>query len=108
MGDISPDQVFNVAHRRVKPPYEGVDGSPAYGSTRPALVRSLLRVFGNEAVLDLIHEFAEGPDRRALDPHSAVTAGRVSGELSQTGCHRLHDDRVLLTLVLGVREEERQ
>ncbi len=69
---------------------------------------ALVGVVGDELALDGVDQLAEGADPPAVDAHGAVGDGVVAGDLGQLGGDRLDDDRVLLALVLGVGEQERQ
>ena len=63
---------------------------------------------GNEYRLDPVHQLPECSDRGSLNLHRSGRGVGFSGALRQPFGDRLHDDGVLLALILGIGEQERQ
>ena len=86
--------------RGVQPAQEGVDGAGADGPPAP-----LVEPVGVDLVLDQLDQVVEGADHLAVDADGPV-AHRLG--LPQAGGHVVDDHRVLLAVVLGVGEQERE
>ena len=85
----------------VQPAQEGVDGAGADGPPAP-----LVEPVGVDLVLDQLDQVIEGADHLAADADGPV-AHRL-GLPPQAGGHVVDDHRVLLAVVLGVGEQERE
>ena len=99
--DVAPHQVLDVRNRAVEPPHEGVHRPLSDRRPRPEPPRRLVvDVLGDEP-----RELEERPHFAARDPHPAL-AERL--RVPEPRGDVRDDERVLLLVVLGVREEERQ
>ena len=100
VGHVTPHQVLGVLAGRVQTPHEGVDGAAADRPADP--LRLVLRTL--HSLPDRLDQVLEGAAGGPCDPHPAIVQG--SSVTPQPRRHVVDHDRVLLPLVVGVREEE--
>ena len=105
-GHIGSHQVLDVARRTVQPAQERVDGAHRDG---PAGPRTELAVVGEHTLVDHIDQLVEVTHDLAVEGDGARhRIAVIARRLLQLGSDVVHDHRVLLTVVFGIGEQERQ
>ena len=99
-GDVGPHEVAEMRARPVEAAQEGVDGAGADGPPAP-----LVGPVDVDLDLDELDQIVERAHDLAVDVDRPVADGLG---VAQLGDDVVHDHRVLLAVVLGVGEQERQ
>jgi hypothetical protein len=102
--DVAPDQAPQRPLGGPQPTDEGVDGAQSRSGARPLRAGVLVQ----EAIANDVDQVRVGPSGRPTHTHRARGIRAVRGLDAELRRHLVNHDRVLVAVVLGVREDVRQ